>query len=135
MTINGRWQRIKEMWQPKRVVPPVVDGEFVHMDGISRVAESWRYNILCLEFWLSPNGCMREWLRQVVRLSLPLAAPALLVVPLVSFILGAFLKWTLLMASIAWRTVLLMLVVLVGGVVTLFNWLLLKTVLSSRNIR
>jgi hypothetical protein len=132
---NKWWQRIKGMWHPTPITPPVVDDEFVHMDGISRAAESWRYNILCLEFWLSPQGALREWVRQVIRFSLPLAAPAFLVIPLITFILTSFLRWTILMASIAWRTILLMLVLLIGGVVTLFNWLLLKTVLSSRNIR
>ncbi len=132
---NKWWQRIKGVWQPSPVSPPVVDSEYIHMDGISRAAEAWRFNILSLEYWLSPNGVLREWLRQVVRLSLPLAAPALLVVPIITFILSSLLRWTIMAAAIAWRTIVLMVVLLVGAVVTLFNWLLLKTVLSSRNIR
>jgi hypothetical protein len=135
MTINGWWERLKGMWQPSPVRPPTVDPAFRDMDGLGRCAEAWRYFILSLEQWLSPNGALREWIRQVVRLSLPLAAPALLVIPLITFILTSFLRWTILMASIAWKAILLMVVVLVGFVITAFNWLLLKTVLSSRNIR
>jgi hypothetical protein len=88
-----------------------------------------------LEFWLSPSGFIREWIRQVVRFALFLGAPVLLVVPLVTFLLASLLKWTVLITTIAWKLILLVMVFLVGGVVTLFNWLLLKTILSSRNIR
>jgi len=105
------------------------------MDSITRATESWRYSILSLEFWLSPSGFIREWIRQVVRFALFLGAPVLLVVPLVTFLLASLLKWTVLITTIAWKLILLVMVFLVGGVVTLFNWLLLKTILSSRNIR
>jgi hypothetical protein len=129
---NKWWQRITALWQPSPIVPPTVDPLFPDMENVERAAESWRYNILSLEYWLSPNGALREYLRQVVRLSLPLGAPALLVIPIITFILASFLKWTVLLASIAWRTIVLMLVLLVGGVVTLFNWLMFKAFISSR---
>ncbi len=114
---------------------PVVDPEFLHMDGLGRAAESWRYNILALEHWISPNGQLREWVKQVIRLSLPLSVPILLLVPLITFLLSSLVKWTVMAATIAWKLVLFMVLALVGFVVTFFNWLLLKTVLSSRNIR
>jgi len=125
----------RRRWQLKPVMAPSVDPEFPHMDSITRATESWRYSILSLEFWLSPSGFIREWIRQVVRFALFLGAPVLLVVPLVTFLLASLLKWTVLITTIAWKLILLVMVFLVGGVVTLFNWLLLKTILSSRNIR
>jgi len=31
------------------------------MEGVERAAESWRYKILSWEYWLSPNGALREY--------------------------------------------------------------------------
>ncbi|MGC3990615.1 MAG: hypothetical protein QM796_13230 [Chthoniobacteraceae bacterium] len=61
-----------------------------HLDGLSRSAESIRYSILSLEFWISPNGQVREWLRHNTRLAVFLGIPALLVFPIVIVLLCQF---------------------------------------------
>ena len=88
--------------------------------------------MLIIEHWLSPSGVLREWLRQVVRVALFLAAPVLLVVPLVTLLLVSLLKWMVLITSIAWKLVVVLVLFLVGFVVTAFNWLMFKALLLRR---
>jgi hypothetical protein len=114
------------------ITAPVVDPEFVHMDGISRAAEAWRFNILALEHWISPNGQLREWVRTIVRLSLPLSVPILLLVPLITFLMSSLVKWTVMAATIAWKLVLFMVLALVGFFITAFNWMMFKAILGRR---
>lgn len=52
-----------------------------------------RYSMRKAEYWLSPKGHLREWLRFNMKLALLLAVPALLVVPVITFALGQFGIW------------------------------------------
>jgi hypothetical protein len=74
-------------WNPKPVDPPVVDPDLEHLDGISRSAESIRYSVLSIEFWLSKDGQIREWLRHNGRLAAVLAVPAFVILPILTFAL------------------------------------------------
>jgi len=103
------------LWNPQPIHPPKVDPELEHLDPLQRSAESIRYSILSLEFWISKNGQVREWLRHNSRLAAWLVIPALLVLPLLALaavqvgaiaavlvgITGNLLLFTLL-AFIAW---------------------------------
>ena len=129
MNNNSFWHHV---WQPKPVDQPTVDPSFHQMDPLTRATESWRYVLLSMEHWLSGGGWLREWIRQVLRLALILAAPAFLVVPLVTLLLASLLKWTVLIASIAWKVVVVVVLFLVAAVITAFNWLMFKAFLSSR---
>ena len=105
----------RRLWNPQPIHPPKVDPELEHLDPIQRSAESIRYSILSLEFWISKNGQVREWLRHNSRLAAWLVIPALLVLPLLALaavqvgaiagvlvgITGNLLLFTLL-AFIAW---------------------------------
>jgi len=102
-------------WKPKPIIPPTVDPEIENLDPLQRSAESIRYSILSLEFWISKNGQVREWLRHNSRLAAWLVIPTLLVLPLLALaavqvgaiaavlvgITGNLLLFTLL-AFIAW---------------------------------
>ena len=132
MNNNPTWERIKGMWQPKPVIKPRVDPEFHHMGGLSRATEAWRYTAFATEHWLSPHGQLREWLRQVLRLCIPMAAPVLLVVPLVTFILTSLVKWVVLLTSLTWKLVVLVILFLVGVVVALFNYIVLSLLFGRR---
>lgn len=85
--ITKVWLRIRQSWQPKENDPPAVDPMFSTMDAVQRSAETFRYSILSVEFWISPNGQVREWLRHNTRLAAWLAIPAFLILPVVGFIL------------------------------------------------
>ncbi|HSJ04216.1 MAG TPA: hypothetical protein VK956_17250, partial [Verrucomicrobium sp.] len=62
-------------------------------------AEVFRYTFSAAEFWLSPGGWLREWIRFNLRLAAFLLVPSLLVVPLVTCALRQFSTWTDLLAT------------------------------------
>ena len=107
--------------QSRTIQPPTVTRELHQLDGLTRSAESIRYGILSLEWWISPNGRLREWLRRNAFIALWLGIPAGLVMPVVSFILYRVLEWTEMINRITRHLILLpilgLLVVLVLAVV------------------
>jgi uncharacterized membrane protein YphA (DoxX/SURF4 family) len=106
-------------WQPKHIEPPQVDPELPHLDCLTRSAESIRYSLLSIEFWISPNGQVREWLRHNARVASWLAVPAFLVLPLVVLILFQAVKAVVMLTSIAGHMVVLPILALVAAVVIL----------------
>jgi hypothetical protein len=78
-----------------------VDPDLPNLGGVQRSAEVFRYSILSIEWWLSPQGTLREWLRLNGKISSVLLIPALLVVPLVTFILWQIAKWMGFLVGIA----------------------------------
>lgn len=91
-------QFILSFWHPKDIVPPKVDPELPILSGVERSAEVFRYSMLSTEYWLSPKGRLREWLRLNARLASILIVPMLLVVPIITFTLGQFKTWAELLA-------------------------------------
>ena len=110
-------RRVKRQWNPKPIDPPKVDPEIETLDPIQRSAESIRYSILSTEFWLSPKGQVREWLRHNGRLAVLLAIPAFLVVPIITWILVQFSSWLRLMVSISGHLIVLPILALIALVV------------------
>lgn len=113
------WRR---HWQPEEIEPPAVDPELPCLTAAERSAEVMRYAVLKAEHWLSPKGLLREWLRFNARVAIALAVPALLVAPLVTFALGQFNAWALLLAQTTSNMVLfplsaLLVVGLISGLV------------------
>ena len=87
-------------WNPRPVDPPVIDADLEHLDAISRSAESIRYSILSIEFWIARDGEVREWLRHNTLLAVVLAIPAFLLLPVITFILGQLVLWMVALISI-----------------------------------
>lgn len=81
-----RWRRLSIiLWDPRPVPRPRVDPELRYMPAIARASESIRYNLACLEHWVSPGGELREVCKISVGfallflvLSIPVAALATL---------------------------------------------------------
>ena len=86
-------QFVLSNWEPKPLPPPKVDPDLLQLTPVERSTEVLRHSILSLEYWLSPSGVLREWIRFNLRLAAVLAVPALLVVPLVSFALREINSW------------------------------------------
>ena len=86
-------QAILRHWRPAVIEPPEVDPELPTLTGVDRSAEVMRYSVLSTEYWLSPKGYLREWLRFNAKLASILVFPTLLVVPLITFALGQFKTW------------------------------------------
>jgi hypothetical protein len=99
-----------------------VDPDLPPFCALERSAEVFRYGLNRLEYWLSPGGWLREWLRFNIRFALLLAVPSLLVVPLITFMLGQLSNWSDLLAQTTSRMILfplsaLMIVGLVSGLI------------------
>lgn len=84
---------IQRHWAPQKIEPPTVDPQLKELDGAQRAGEVVRYSILSLEWWLSPNGTLREWLKLNGKLSSVLLIPAVLIAPLVTFIVWQVSLW------------------------------------------
>ncbi len=111
-------------WNPKPVKPPEVDPELPHFTGLERSAEVVRYTTLSTEHWLSPKGCLREWVRFNVKVFCCLLVPSLIVAPLITFTLGQFKSWAALIVAttssiILFPFSLVLLVGLISGLVYL----------------
>src|SRR5687768_15168526 len=94
------WLRAVQ-WKPQALTAPVIDSNFQQMHELERVTEVLRYSIGKLEFWISPEGNLREWLRFNVAIAIVLSIPALLIVPVVTYLLGQFATWSALLVQIA----------------------------------
>lgn len=109
-------------WEPTPLAPPHVDPGMAQFTALERSAEVFRYGLHRLEYWLSPKGWLREWLRFNLRFALLLAVPALLVVPLITFLLGQLSAWSTMLAQTTSRMILfplsaLLIVGLVSGLI------------------
>ena len=94
-------QWITNHWHPAPVGAPKVDPELPVLNDVQRSAEVLRYSLLKTEYWLSPSGTLREWLRLNTVVALILGIPALFVVPLVTWLLSEFVMWSELLVQIA----------------------------------
>lgn len=122
------WRKFKESWQPKPVDPPKIDPDLHHLDGLTRSAESFRYSILSIEWWVSPTGRLREWLRHNARLGCWLIIPAVLVVPVITFLFWHVSKWVAMLTSMAEHLIVLPVLALAAALVTLVVVAIVKAI-------
>jgi len=64
------------------------------LPALERTAESWRYSWQLLEFTLSPQGKLRQWIKVNFLLFLWLMIPLALFLPLSTIALGQFSNLT-----------------------------------------
>ena len=119
-------------WNPQPLDPPIVDSKLESLSALLRSAESLRYGILSTEFWLSPQGQIREWLRSHTRVAVLLAIPAFLVMPIVTFILWQFATWMALLVSIWGRLVVFPILLLLAALSFYVALQLLRAVFGRR---
>jgi hypothetical protein len=119
-------------WNPQPVNPPEVDPEIEDRDPLTRSAESIRYSILSIEFWISPKGQVREWLRNNTRLAVLLAIPVFLVLPIITFGLWQLVSWLTALNSIAGKLIVLPLLALIAALIITLAWTLVKAVMASK---
>ena len=50
-------------WNPEKIEKPTVDTELEDLDAATRSCEVIRFSLLSLEWWLSPQGTLRAWLK------------------------------------------------------------------------
>ncbi len=123
-------QIVIQRWQPEPLPEPAVDIELPHLSAIERSAEVLRFTCSKLEYWLSPQGTLREWLRFNLRIAFALIVPALVVAPLVTLALKQFESWVDLIARttsnlILFPLSLLLVIGLISGLISIGRSILL----------
>ena len=119
-------------WKPHPIKPPHVDREFMHMEGFQRSVECWRYCILGIEYWLCPEGSLREFIRHVLRVVVILLLPAFLIVPIITFVLSQFVSWTIMLTTIAWKVIVLPILALIAIVVMAIVRMVLGVIITGK---
>jgi hypothetical protein len=90
---------VSQHWKPEPLAAPVVDPDFPQLSPIERAAEVIRFMLSRLEYWLSPLGNLREFMRLNLRLAVLVAVPVLMVAPLMSLGLKQFNNWISLLSE------------------------------------
>lgn len=88
-------------WRPAPVAPPTLDSHLETLSSVERVAEVLRYSALSVESEISPQGGLRAWLKLNLLVALILAIPAVLVVPVITYLLSGFSTWAQFLTAIA----------------------------------
>ena len=101
-------------WKPEPIRKPTVDRRLQDLDALARSMECIRYSVLSIEFWISPDGTVREWLRHNVRIGVWLFIPAIFVMPAIGFILWQFTGWLSMFMSIAGKLIVLPILILMA---------------------
>lgn len=111
------------------LTPPLVDRVLGRQGHLARSATVLHHTLHRFEFWLSPNGLLREWCRRCLLLAMFLAVPLLCFSPLVAVFLEHLITWSAALlqtcsnlAQIPGRLSAGVLVALTGGL--LLRWLL-----------
>jgi hypothetical protein len=126
------FDKLKEIWQPTPLKPPIVDPEIEILPPIQRSAETIRYSILSFEFWISPNGQVREWFRQNAKLAAWIGLPAFLILPIVTFILVQFAGWVTTLTGIVGKLILLPLLALLSAITGLVSLEVIKSIFRPK---
>lgn len=127
-----RWLSLLwQQWKPVEVSKPAVDPELHTLTDVQRSAEVFRYSVLTTEYWLSPKGKLREWLRLNLLVSVVVGIPGLLIVPIITYLLGQFVTWTELLMQIG-RNLLVFPVTVIAAIAVFTALLSLIRVLLHR---
>ena len=80
-------------WSPRGLTKPEVDPALTELHPVVRAAEVLRYSIAKLEYWISPEGHLREATRLTAFATALLAVPGLMLAPIVTLCLVQVSGW------------------------------------------
>ncbi len=99
---NGRRTRtLLVFWCPREIAHPRVEPDLSRLGPVERSAEVIRYSLCRAEYWISPNGWLREWFRINIWFAVLLSIPAILVAPVGSYLLERMAAGSGLMTEVA----------------------------------
>ena len=108
-----------EAWLPEPLPAPCVIKDLSRLGFLERASAALTYQVLRLEYALSPAGHLRAWVLLSIKTGLVLAIPAVLIVPLVTWLLTGLATWAALLAAIALNMLLaLVYVVLIAAILS-----------------
>ena len=95
-----RTRTLLVFWCPREIARPRVEPDLSRLGPVERSVEVIRYSLCRVEYWISPNGWLREWFRINLWFAVVLAIPALLVAPVGSYLLERMAAGSGLMAEV-----------------------------------
>ena len=78
---------------PTPLNKPIIDKDFNDLPAIERVTEALRYNLLSIEYSISPKGGLRQWIKINLSLLLLFGIPMLILLiltPLATYLMEGF---------------------------------------------
>lgn len=117
-------------WNPTPIDKPAVHRSLPHLPWPQRVGGVLTYSMARMEYWISPSGILREWLRLVVKISLYLAIPAFLLVPIITLLLMEAVSFTEAISQIAVNVLRTLAAIFVAGVICFIALALVNQVRS-----
>ena len=94
------WFRLfRKDWKPTPLKQPKIQKDFAKQSVVHRLSAVFRYSVLSLEYWISPGGKLREWFRFNAVTALFIGLPAMLIIPIITFLLTQFAAWTITIAK------------------------------------
>lgn len=121
---------VKAAWRPNLLEPPAVDKDLPNLSFLERSAEVLRYNLLQLEYALSAGGGLRAWLKLNLLITLVLAIPTVLIMPVITLILTTFHTWTELLILIMYNITLAVLGVFICAILMTLILLIIRIVVK-----
>ena len=90
-----------EAWNPQPLTKPRVIAELSRLRFLERASVALAYQVVRLEYTLSPAGQLRAWAKVCLKTGIVLAVPAVLIVPVITFILAGMATWGAYVAAVA----------------------------------
>ena len=81
-----------------QLTPPRVDPKLINLTPLERAAEVLRYSVLQAEYWLSPDGAMRQRVRFALRIWIYIVIAAL-IAPSVTAVIQHVTGWSVMSAE------------------------------------
>ena len=103
---------LERSWRPESILLPTIDPYLTQLSFIERSAEVLRFQLLRLEYALSPEGWLREYLKLNLRIAACVAIPASILGPVIAFVLIMVVGWTASLLTIAVNCLLTLLAVI-----------------------
>ena len=106
---ENKWLVVREPLQS-----PAIDPHLEELNVVVRTTECLRHFVLSIEYWLSPNGRLRQWIKINVCVAAWLVIPAVILMPVISLVLYEVDGWLSMLLSIVLKVILLIAVVTVA---------------------
>ena len=94
-------------WKPEPIPKPAVDRRLKDLNELARATECIRYSMLSIEFWISPEGQVREWVKANTRFAVFIAAPTFMAFPVITVALWELSSWMGSLTAIAGKPIVL----------------------------
>jgi hypothetical protein len=101
MSSTSLTHRVARWWKPQPIPLPKVHHQLALLPASQRFAEVLSYSVARFEYWISPGGALREWTRLNLAVAFLIGIPALIVVPIGTYLLWQFTTWSNYLVQIA----------------------------------